>query len=251
MPQVAHAQTSTLSFPVQIPAPAPLTVAVPAGTTLTVGGVSYAVSGTLTLTPTTAMVVTGSISFKGYRDASRNPITTIAAGAVVAIEGSGFGAQAGTLTVGGLTDTASSWSDAEIIAQVPNAPSASVAVVVNGVTDTYPLTITPQVALLPGTAPGDIPPSDWPPFVADFQVGGLHVETCSVGDDLALVGQNFGDAGGVVWIGNDRVPAAAWSDMLIHLSPIAPAPGGSVFTIERNGGALGSAFGPIIAPKAG
>jgi hypothetical protein len=127
-------------------------------------------------------------------------------------------------------------------------------VVVNGVPDPYVLTVTPQTTLLPGTAPGDLAPYDWPPFVVDFRdMLGAHVEKIALGDTVTLIGSSFGDQSGVVWLGNEVVPTTSWTDQEIHLllDPLvlAPAPNGSIWVVQRSGYAHGVAWGPIITPK--
>lgn len=275
----SHSQQSTLSIPLAIPAPAPLTVTIPPNTTVTQNGITYLVTGTLTLTQQTAPSTTGTttggttsgtttgggstggtppgtLTFTGYRDANRNPVTSIASGSPLLILGSGFGNNSAGVTIGGIAAPVLAWSDTSISVTVPSfATPQAAAVVVNGTPDPYPLTVTVQTNLLPGSAPGDLPQHDWPPFVADIQdTLGVHVETVTPGEGLRLVGNTFGDMGGTLWVGNEQVPTTAWADGQISLTlpaDLAPSPTASVWTLQRSGGGIATHFGPIVLPKAG
>jgi hypothetical protein len=262
LPHFAHAQTITI--PVTVPPPTPLTVTIPPGTTVVSGGLIYNVAGTLTLTlsstapivtptPVPTPVPTTGLTFTGYRDHNRNPATTAAAGDTLFIGGSGFSAAGASVTFNGIVARIAAQTDKEIAVTVPNVPGVAV-IVVNGVTDPFPLTVTPQSAVLPGTAPGDLAPYDWPPFVVDFHDAlGQHIEKAVLGETITLVGNTFGDLGGRVWLGNEVVPTISWTDQEIRLllDPLllAPAPNGSTWVVQREGNARGVTWGPVITAK--
>jgi hypothetical protein len=125
-------------------------------------------------------------------------------------------------------------------------------VVSNGVTYvvTGTLTLTPVVTI------GELPPN-WPlPTIEQFLLGDKAIETASLGDELILKGNSFGDEMGVLVIGNDIVPVASWADAEIHvvLDPalVTPAPNGSFVTLRRGTDhERGWRDGPVILPKAG
>lgn len=87
-------------------------------------GVWWEVSGTLTVKPTAPPVGINEAPLKieKYADAKGLPLGMVAPGQVVTILGSGFGAEPGEVTWGGLDGlSVSLWSDTKIIASLPPA----------------------------------------------------------------------------------------------------------------------------------
>lgn len=124
------------SFSVSVPAAVAFTL--PVNDTITLYGVQYQRTGSITYTPvvptptpsptpaptpTPTPTPTVPLTIVGFRNAQRNwilPTDTVAAGATVYIDGTGFGATKGTVMVAGAAAAAiNAWNDQEIQIVVP------------------------------------------------------------------------------------------------------------------------------------
>jgi hypothetical protein len=137
-----------------------------------------------------------------------------ALGASVTISGSGFGASQGTgqAWLGGAIATIQSWSDGQIVAQVPAGTTGTGArVLQNGVMSNAG-TFTVDALLLTGILPmaGSNPPS------------------------LTLTGTGFGTAPGMVWLGDKAGSAVSWTDTQV-VATADPSAKSGVAKIQQNG----------------
>lgn len=112
----------------------------------------------------------------------------------------------------------------------------------------------PALGNLPPTASlPDMPPHDWPPVIQRF-TDPLGVELSAsvpLGKDVVLAGMNFGDGGGMVFIGSNYIPAKTWADDKVTLTvpaTLAATDDYSVWTVLRSGGAYNTAWGPALKP---
>lgn len=111
-------QAQTISVPIVVP---PITVQV--NQQATVNGITYNVTGTLTLTPVVVQPPPVSpppapSGITGIMDNTGAVITTAPAGSTVVVKGSGFG-QFGTATAAGLTATPLTWTPTTVTLKLP------------------------------------------------------------------------------------------------------------------------------------
>jgi RHS repeat-associated protein len=128
---------------------------------------------------------------------------TALVGNSVTITGNGFGTSGGTVTFNGIAATTSGWTDASIVAQVPNGATAGpIVVTVNGqVSNGMPFTPTPSITSLS----------------PNFGLSGVTV---------TLAGNSFGAQQGTNTVSFNGVIAAvsAWNNTSITVT----APGGAL-----------------------
>ncbi|MGB9148401.1 MAG: chitobiase/beta-hexosaminidase C-terminal domain-containing protein [Acidobacteriaceae bacterium] len=207
-------------------------VAGPVGTSVTISGLNFGTSGTVTFngvaaTPTSwgietiatpvpvgastgpVIVTAGGTASNSYTFTLSEGVTGIAPtqgapGTAVTISGTGFGATQGTSTVtfNGTVATVSSWSNTSIVAVAPaSGITGSVAVQVNGV-----------------SAPG-------PVFSYQPLISALTPSSGPVGTAVIISGSNFGTSQGTstVFFGQQVATPTSWSQNTI----VAQAPQGA------------------------
>jgi len=176
----------------------------------------------------------------GVQDTFRVPVASAAAGGLVYIVGSGFGAS-GTVTHAGLPLTIVAWSPAEVRAALP----------IVALTTTAPLMLLPTGGSVASSAPFTVsfvappPPPPPPPgleggpTISNFlNPDGSPVVKPAYGQELRIVGQGFGTtAGRVVWNGG-AVTVLSWVDGEIRVRLPLPVPPGPVsqFSVVRPDG---------------
>ncbi len=187
-----------------------------------VNGVTYQVVNQPTLIPATAPTppippVPGNVTFSGYRDGNRNPTSITSPGQFLYIQGSGFGAQTGTLTMNAQSPTVVKWQDKEVEVVVPNLVSGPVTLILNGTTSGYPLSCTGGV-----TPP--IPPIPPVPGAQSLTVTGFRDATGRLswtfqpGSIVFIEGVGFGTTQGSVQIGSKLVPVLLWTPGEIQIT---------------------------------
>jgi hypothetical protein len=144
--------------------------------------------------------------------------SSAAPSAQVTITGSGFGASQGTgqVWLGGAIAAVQSWSDSQIVVQVPQpipgAAGSGAQVLQNGVLSTPP----------------------WPFTVDALQLSGIAVMPNSSPVQVTFTGTGFGSAAGVAWLGDRAANVVSWSDTQV-VATVAPLANNGVAKIQQNG----------------
>ena len=176
---------------------------VPSGATT--GAVKVTIGSTGSNTSTIFTV--GGVLVTGVNPASGLP------GTQFQVSGSGFGASQGTLTVNGLTATASSWTDGLITAAVPtSATSGAIKVTVGGVASNTTTNFTVLTPVITGLSPSSGTP----------------------GTQVQITGSGFGATQGSSTFSFNGTTASvvSWSDTSITVTVPTSAASGRVWVAE-------------------
>jgi hypothetical protein len=170
-------------------------------------------------TPTPPPTPVATLSITGVSAASA------ALGAPITISGTGFGTTPGTVVIGGVRMTVTSWSNTQIATSIPNftglvpgkyvfdVTTASGASIVSG------MPYFTIVAGAPTSPPTPPPPVTIPPVPNEkLSITAVSAPSAALGAPITISGTGFGTTPGTVVIGGVRMSVTSWSDTQIATS---------------------------------
>lgn len=239
-----------------------LTFAASSTTGTTTGGTTGATTGGTTGTTTgsttggTTGATTGGTTaptITGVYNPPGNHVVSAPSGSTVTIAGSGFGAAVGTVTVAGLSATVNTWLDTAIVAVLPTVTQNTTGPVVvtpaGGSAITAPGFTITAAAAVTPTASMSNPGMGLSAFVTS---DGFQTWRFAPGDAVQLYGWGLGNQAGALEVDDAVMQPTAWQSNRIQFTlpaSIGPASEGCLLSLVRPDGVSYCCRGFTILPR--